>query len=145
MVDRLIRKNSIFFAIFWSVFVICSTGLTLWFPEIFTYFFPGELINVATIIHSGKALLAAGFIFTIHFFRTHLRPEKFPMDSVIFLGSYHLEKLKFDRLDEYHQLEESDKIDELIVTEPSNNFREVFSIFGWFDLCTGLILVFFRY
>ena len=30
--------------------------------------------------------LAAGFIFSIHFFNTHFRIEKFPMDTVIFSG-----------------------------------------------------------
>jgi hypothetical protein len=31
-------------------------------------------------------LAIVGFIFTVHFFNTHLRPEKFPMDTVIFTG-----------------------------------------------------------
>ena len=69
-----------YFAVFWGIFVIGSTGLMLWFPELFTRFLPGWLINVATIIHTDEALLATGFIFTVHFFNTHLRPEKFPMD-----------------------------------------------------------------
>jgi hypothetical protein len=38
--------------------VIGSTGLMLWFPEFFTRFLPGWVINVATIIHSDEALLA---------------------------------------------------------------------------------------
>ncbi|MFV0268316.1 MAG: hypothetical protein ACK5HT_14405 [Draconibacterium sp.] len=73
-----------YFAVFWGVMVIGSTGLMLWFPETFTKILPGWLINVAQIIHSDEALLAVGFIFTIHFFNTHLRPESFPMDTVIF-------------------------------------------------------------
>ena len=75
-----------YFAVFWGVFVIGSTGLMLWFPELFTLIFPGWSINVATIIHSDEALLAVAFIFTIHFFNTHFRPDKFPMDPVIFTG-----------------------------------------------------------
>ena len=47
---------------------------------------PGWIINIALIIHSDEALLAAGFIFSIHFFNTHFRIEKFPMDTVIFSG-----------------------------------------------------------
>jgi len=58
--------------------VIGSTGLVLWFPELFTLFLPGWAINVATIIHSDEALLAVGFIFTVHFFNTHFRPDRFP-------------------------------------------------------------------
>ena len=45
---------------------------------------PGWMLNVATTIHSDEALLAVGFIFSIHFFNTHFRPEKFPIDTVIF-------------------------------------------------------------
>src|SRR3990172_5698376 len=71
-----------YFAVFWGVLVIGSTGLLLWFPEIFTRVLPGWFINVATIIHSDEALLATGFIFTVHFFNTHFCPDKFPMDTV---------------------------------------------------------------
>ena len=77
-----------YFAVFWGVAIIGSTGLLLWFPEFFTRLLPGWFINVATIIHSDEALLAVGFIFTIHFFNTHFRPEKFPMDTVIFTGRH---------------------------------------------------------
>ncbi|HWQ91724.1 MAG TPA: cytochrome c3 family protein, partial [Clostridia bacterium] len=72
-----------YFAVFWGVFIIGSSGLIMWFPEFFTRFLPGWTINIALIIHSDEALLAAGFIFSIHFFNTHFRIEKFPMDTVI--------------------------------------------------------------
>ena len=60
--------------------------LVMWFPQFFTAFLPGWVINIALIVHSDETLLAAGFIFTIHFFNTHFRLEKFPMDNVIFSG-----------------------------------------------------------
>ena len=44
------------------------------------------MFNVALVVHGEEALLAVGFIFTIHFFNGHLRPGKFPMDRVIFTG-----------------------------------------------------------
>jgi len=83
-----------YFAVFWGVAVIGSTGLLLWFPEFFTRLFPGWMINVATIIHSDEALLAVAFIFTVHFFNTHFRPERFPIDTVVFTGGEPLEKFK---------------------------------------------------
>ena len=67
-----------YFAVFWGVAVIGSTGLVLWFPEFFTYLIPGWSVNVATIIHSDEALLAVAFIFTIHFFNTHFRQQRDP-------------------------------------------------------------------
>ena len=77
-----------YFAVFWGVAVIGGTGLLLWFPEFFTRVLPGWMVNVATTIHSDEALLAVGFIFTVHFFNTHFRPEKFPIDTVIFTGGH---------------------------------------------------------
>ena len=62
------------------------SGLIMWYPETFTTVLPGWAINVALIIHSDEALLAAGFIFTFHFFNTHFRIDRFPMDMVIFSG-----------------------------------------------------------
>lgn len=75
-----------YFAVFWGMFIIGGSGLLLWFPEFFARFLPGWMFNVATIVHADEALLAAGFIFTIHFFHVHFRPEKFPLDAVMFTG-----------------------------------------------------------
>ncbi|MEJ2186380.1 MAG: hypothetical protein P8Z36_10625 [Gemmatimonadota bacterium] len=38
--------------------------------------------------------MAVGFIFTIHFFHVHLRPEKFPIDEVMFTGRATLEYME---------------------------------------------------
>ena len=75
-----------YFAELWGVFVIGFTGLMLWFPTFFAQFFPGILFNVAIIVHSYEAMIATAFIFTIHFFNVHLRPEKWPLDAVMFTG-----------------------------------------------------------
>jgi cytochrome b subunit of formate dehydrogenase len=75
-----------YFAVFWGVAIIGGSGLLLWFPEFFSRYLPGWVFNVATVVHSDEALLAAGFIFTIHFFHVHFRPEKFPLDAVMFTG-----------------------------------------------------------
>ena len=75
-----------YMAVFWGVAMIGASGLIMWFPEFFTLLLPGWTINVALIIHSDEALLAAGFIFTFHFFNVHFRPDKFPMDRVMFSG-----------------------------------------------------------
>jgi predicted CXXCH cytochrome family protein len=131
-----------YFAVFWGIFVIGSTGLSLWFPYFITKFIPGELLNVFTIIHSDEALLASGFIFTVHFFNTHFRPEKFPMDTVIFSGSYELEEFQLDRPDEYQRLLEEGKLESLFVEEPDSKLKRAISIFGWSALIIGLILVF---
>jgi cytochrome b subunit of formate dehydrogenase len=78
MADGPTGRNLNYLAVFWGVAIIGFSGLVLWFPVMFTKIFPGWLINVSQIIHSDEALLAVGFIFTIHFFNTHFRPRSLP-------------------------------------------------------------------
>ena len=130
-----------YFAVFWGIAVIGSTGLTLWFPVFFTRFVPGWFINVATIIHSDEALLATGFIFTVHFFNTHLRPEKFPMDIVVFTGRLPVEELKRDKPMEYQSLVESGTLEEnLDVPYPPIVIRTI-RAFAWMALAVGFGIV----
>lgn len=130
-----------YMAVFWGVAVIGGTGLCLWFPEQFTRIIPGYWINIATIIHSDEALLASGFIFTIHFFNTHLRPEKFPMDPVIFTGTVPLDELIHERPREYEMLVKEGKLDE-IKCPPAPKWLFICShVFGFTALFIGLALV----
>jgi cytochrome b subunit of formate dehydrogenase len=130
-----------YFAVFWGVAIIGTTGLILWFPELFTYILPGWFINVATIIHSDEALLAVGFIFTVHFFNTHFRPDKFPMDTVIFTGRVPLEELRTDRPREYHELVESGELEKKLVDPLPSVMVKWMKFFGWIALSIGLILI----
>jgi len=130
-----------YFAVFWGMLVIGSTGMTLWFPEFFTNFFPGWVLNVATIIHSDEALLATGFIFTIHFFNTHLRPEKFPMDIVIFSGRVPLEEFKLDRPVEYAELVEKKELEKYLVEQYPPIVIKGMIIFGWTALAIGFSII----
>jgi cytochrome b subunit of formate dehydrogenase len=130
-----------YFAVFWGIFVIGSTGLMLWFSVFFTRFLPGWLINVATIIHSDEALLATGFIFTIHFFNTHLRPEKFPMDLVVFTGRMPLVEFKRDKPAEYDELVATGKLEENLVWPYQRVVIRTFRVFAWTALGLGTFLV----
>jgi cytochrome b subunit of formate dehydrogenase len=130
-----------YFAVFWGIFVIGSTGMTLWFPELLTKFLPGWVINVATIIHSDEALLATGFIFTIHFFNTHLRPEKFPMDIVIFSGRVSVEEFKEDRPDEYNALVKKGELEKYLVEPYPPIVIRTIRFFGWTALSIGFSII----
>ena len=130
-----------YFAVFWGVLVIGSTGFVLWFPELLTHVLPGWTINVATIVHSDEALLAVGFIFTIHFFNTHFRPDKFPMDPVIFTGRTTIEELQHDKPDEYAELVRSGRLEEHLVDPIAKPVERAFRIFGFFALGVGLTLI----
>lgn len=130
-----------YFAVFWGVAIIGSTGLLLWFPEFFTLFLPGWIVNVATIIHSDEALLAVAFIFTVHFFNTHFRPDKFPMDTVIFTGRMPLDELKHDRPREYRELIKTRQIRKHLVPPLPPYLVRGLRIFGTVALLLGLSLI----
>ena len=130
-----------YFAVFWGIAVIGSTGLTLWFPIFFTRFLPGWAINVATVIHSDEALLATGFIFTVHFFNTHLRPEKFPMDTTIFTGHMPLAELKRDKPMEYERLNASGTLLEHLEEPQPEIVVRTIRVFAWIALSIGFSIV----
>jgi cytochrome b subunit of formate dehydrogenase len=130
-----------YFAVFWGVGVIGMTGLILWFPTVFTRIVPGWMVNVATTIHSDEALLAVCFIFSIHFFNTHFRPEKFPIDTVIFTGGVPLEELKEDRPREYRQLVESGELEQTMMPTPVPVVNQMWRRFGFTALAIGLFLI----
>jgi cytochrome b subunit of formate dehydrogenase len=130
-----------YFAVFWGVAIIGSTGLCLWFPEAFTRLLPGWTINVASIIHSDEALLATGFIFTIHFFNTHFRPEKFPMDTVVFTGRMSLAELRHDKPRLYEELTTSGRLDRNLADPPTPAHITAARIFGTSALIVGFTLV----
>ncbi len=130
-----------YFAVFWGILVIGSTGLTLWFPVFFTRFVPGAFINVATIIHSDEALLATGFIFTVHFFNTHLRPEKFPMDTTIFTGHMPLNELKRDKPREYAALLAAGELEQHLEEPQPAVIIKAIRAFAWVALAIGFSVV----
>ena len=131
-----------YLAVFWGVVVIGSSGLLLWFPEFFTGLgIPGSWINIATIIHSDEALLATGFIFTVHFFNTHFRPDKFPMDPVIFTGRISVQELKEDRPRLYRHLRETGELEERLAEAPPRWMERWARIFGLSALTIGILTI----
>jgi len=130
-----------YFAVFWGITIIGSTGLMLWFPVFFTRFLPGQFINVATIIHSDEALLATGFIFTVHFFNTHLRPEKFPMDIAVFTGRMPVAELKRDKPREYEALVAGGKLEENLAEAYPPIVIKTVRAFAWTALALGFGIV----
>ena len=128
-----------FLAVFWGMFAIGGSGLMLWFPEFFGTFLPGWAFNVATIIHSAEALLATGFIFTVHFFNTHGRPEKFPMDFVIFNGQISKEEFIEERGDQWRRYEEAGITEKFRVPKSSGVLYDFFfKAFGFLAVFIGI-------
>ena len=129
-----------YWAVFWGMGVIGASGLLLWFPEFFARIVPGWMFNVAMLIHGEEALLATGFIFTMHFFNGHLRPEKFPMDPVIFTGRVPLDEMKLERADEFDRLERSGRLDAVRTDAPQDWVLRLGRTIGTIAVTIGLIL-----
>ena len=129
-----------YWAVFWGMAIIGGSGFMLWFPEAFARVLPGQAFNVALLIHGEEALLAVGFIFTIHFFNGHFRPEKFPIDTVIFTGSVTEEELREERPGEYERLSHEGRLDSLAVPPPSRGQVLYGRVVGGVALTTGVIL-----
>jgi cytochrome b subunit of formate dehydrogenase len=132
-----------YLAVFWGVMIIGISGLFLWLPDFFTKFLPGWTLNAAHVIHSDEALLATGFIFIFHFFHTHLRPESFPMDPVVFTGKMSLERFKAERSLEYHRLVDNGELDDYLVEPPTRKQLRDAYVFGSIFLIIGVMLAVF--
>jgi len=130
-----------YWAVFWGMGIIGASGLFLWFPMFFSQFLPGWIFNVALLIHGEEALLAVGFIFTMHFFNGHLRPEKFPMDRVIFTGRVPLAELEEERPDEYARLMREGGLDAIRTTPPEEWLLRLGTAIGTTAVTIGLLLV----
>ena len=130
-----------YFAVFWGVAIIGASGLIMWFPTFFTRFLPGWIINIALIIHSDEALLAAGFIFSIHFFNTHFRIEKFPMDTVIFSGRVSKNEMLHERRRWYDRLVAEGRLDEHRVRDEWLRWKSIARSFGYFFFGLGVLLL----
>jgi cytochrome b subunit of formate dehydrogenase len=130
-----------YWAVFWGMFIIGGSGLMLWFPHFFSLLLPGWVFNIAMIIHGEEALLAVGFIFTIHFFNGHLRPEKFPMDLVIFTGRLPEHELKEERPIEYARLVREGRLAALETDPPPAETVMFGRVLGSIGLILGVLTV----
>jgi hypothetical protein len=130
-----------YWAVFWGMGIIGGSGLLLWFPGLFSRWLPGWVFNVAFVIHGEEALLATVFIFTVHFFNGHLRPEKFPMDTVIFTGRVDLDELRHERPAEYARLVETGRLDQALARPASARLRRAGVAVGTVAVLLGLTMV----
>lgn len=131
-----------YLAVFWGVAMIGVSGLILWFPVFFAKFLPGWAINIAVVIHSDEALLAAGFIFTFHFFNTHFRIDRFPMDTVIFSGRISKTEMLQERQKWYDRLVATGKLDQHRVQHDDwETRRTLYKALGFVLVGVGLVLL----
>jgi len=130
-----------YWAPFWGMFIIGVSGVMMWFPAATASVFPGWVFNVATIIHGEEAFLAAVFLFTVHFFNCHFRPDKFPQDIVMFTGAVPLEEYRREHTLEYKRLIDSGELEKCLVDAPSRPMTLSSKILGASLITIGLMLL----
>ncbi|MBI2186597.1 MAG: hypothetical protein HYU37_05660 [Acidobacteria bacterium] len=129
-----------YLAVFWGMVIIGFSGLMLWFPELFARVLPGWVFNVALLVHGEEALLAVGFIVTIHFFNSHMRPHKFPMDMVMFTGVVPEEEYARERPLEYERLRATSALEARLAPPPDPDFVRRTRLGGFVAIAVGSIL-----
>jgi cytochrome b subunit of formate dehydrogenase len=130
-----------YWAVFWGMAAIGGSGFMLAFPGLTASVLPGWVLNVAALVHGDEAILAAVFLFTVHFFNNHFRPDKFPLDIVMFTGSVPLEEFKREHALEYKRLAESGELQKYLVDAPSRPFTLGSKVLGFTLIAIGLALL----
>jgi cytochrome b subunit of formate dehydrogenase len=130
-----------YWAVFWGMVVIGFSGYAMWFAPFFAHFLPGWALNAVLVIHSEEGLLAILFIFSIHFVNTHLRPDSFPMDMVIFTGVESEEEFKHKRTQEYERLKAQGKLESRIGEAAPVWLLNFSKVVGFTAIFIGLLLL----
>lgn len=131
-----------YWAVFWGVNIIGWSGLMLALPHITATYLPGWVFNVGTLVHGEEAFLAAVFLFTVHFFNNHFRPDKLPPpDVVMFTGSLTVEEFKRDHPAQYERLVASGELEKHLVQAPSRPLTVGSKILGLVLIACGFALL----
>ena len=99
------------------------------------------MFNVATVAHGDEAVLAAAYLFTVHYFVNHWRPDKFPLDIVMFTGAMPLDEFKREYGVEYARLVANGELQQHLVDAPSPPLRLGSKILGFCLVAVGLALL----
>ena len=130
-----------YWAVFWGMIIIGFSGYAMWFAPFFARFLPGWALNAVLVIHSEEGLLAILFIFSIHFVNTHLRPDSFPMDMVVFTGVESEEEFKHKRPEEFQKLVAQGKLEARIGQKPPVWLLNFSKAVGFTAILIGLVLL----
>ena len=131
-----------YWAPFWGLFIVGGTGLMLWFKELTASVWPGWMFNVSMLAHGEEAFLAILFLFTVHFFNNHFRPDKLPPpDVVMFTGTQSIEEFAREHTLEYHELVRSGELKNHLVDAPSRAMTIGSRVLGLVLLAIGLTIL----
>ena len=125
----------------WGMTIIGVSGMMMWFPAATASVLPGWVFNVAAIVHGEEAILAVVFLFSVHFFNNHFRPDKFPLDTTMFTGRVSLEHYRHEHRREYDRLGARGELDKYLVSAPTEPLATGSKILGMVLIAIGLTLL----
>ena len=134
-----------YWAVFWGMAIIGDQRHDARVPRRVTAtYLPGWVFNVATVVHGEEAFLAAVFLFTVHFFNNHFRPDKMPPPNVVmFTGLQSMDEFRREHPAQYQRLVESGELEKYLVKAPSRPMTIASQILGIVLIAFGLVLLVF--
>lgn len=116
--DRISWKEKFdYFAPYWGIPILGPAGVALWFRDEITQYVPGIALNAFYIMHTDEALLAAIFLFFVHWYNVHYSPEKFPMATVFLTGYLSEEEMIHEHYDEYERIMKEEGLELEIISQ----------------------------
>lgn len=132
-----------YWAVFWGMVIIGTTGLILYNPVLSSRYIPGWGLNIALWVHRIEAILAIGHVFIIHFFIAHIRPHAFPMDTAMFDGGVDLDKTRHERPAWVERLQSQGRLPEMQAGRVSTGVKAAYFAFGYAVVVSGVLMVIF--
>lgn len=92
-----------YWAVYWGMVVMITSGFILWFKEEAINRFGKVLYDIGREAHSDEALLATLAIVVWHFYNVHFNPKRFPGSLTWWHGKISLEEFKEEHPLEYEE------------------------------------------
>lgn len=89
---------------YWGMVIMCFSGIVLLYPFLAMKYIPLAYVQLALLVHTDEALLAALAIFIWHFWNVHLNPDVFPISTHFLTGTLSEEKMKHEHPLEYEEI-----------------------------------------
>ena len=123
-----------------------DAGLRQFMLGVYNYMASGlALTGVVAYMAAGSGLYASLVKIPVLFWAIvlapHFRPEKFPIDTVIFTGGMPLEEFQRDRPREYQELVESGQLEQSLMPEPTPQSARFWRRLGFTALGVGLVMI----
>ena len=130
-----------YWAVFWGMVIIGTTGLLLYNPVLSSRYIPGWGLNIVLWVHRIEAILAIGHVFIIHFFIAHIRPHSFPMDTAMFDGGVDVDKAEHERPAWIQRLKSKAPLSQFATSPASGTAKAIYFVFGYAVVVSGVLLV----